>query len=64
MFGSPQYPDWAAVLEFLFREKLLSEDPSLLHEYDSGRRANIEEYPEDAREVIAELRTRKTEGML
>lgn len=56
LFGCRQYPNWAAVLEYLFKEKLISDDPSLLYEYDCGRRANIEEFPEDAQALIRMLR--------
>lgn len=59
LFGGPQYPDWTAVLEYLFKEKLIAEDPSLLYEYDCGRRANIEEFPEDAQKLIYALRNEK-----
>lgn len=59
LFGGPQYPDWAAVLEYLFKEKLIAEDPSFLYEYDCGRCANIEEFPEDAQTLIYALRNEK-----
>ena len=55
LFKSPRFPDWAAVLDELFREKLIADDPSLLYDYDCGRYASIEEYPEEAQDLIRKL---------
>lgn len=55
LFGSPEFPDWAAVLDELFRVKVIADDPSLLYEHDCGRSASIEDYPEDAQALIRKL---------